>query len=300
MQTIKILSFLRNLSSTSKKMTGVKITSIKSADSLNENSKMYKETKAKEGCKVFKLSKTNDNSDIIEMIVPILQRGGVVALPTDTIYGLACLAQSTEGIEKLYKIKGREESKPIAICVGESYDVCQWTRFPQPLMDMIGEKTGKVDDQTYQRSTSPGVLNELLRDFLPGPVTVITERSQALNTDLNPKSNTVGVRVPDDDFIRALTNRLREPIALTSANFSGEESSLQVEDFRKLYCHLDAVVDGGTIGSNIDHNLLYARAGSTVFTLLPDGNSFKVNRAGCAYEETVNKLKGKWGLKHEL
>ena len=47
-----------------------------------------------------------------------------------------------------------------------------------------------------------GVLNELLRDFLPGPVTVITERSQALNTDLNPKSNTVGVRVPDDDFIR--------------------------------------------------------------------------------------------------
>lgn len=66
------------------------------------------ETKAKEatGCKVFKLSKTNDNSDIIEMIVPILQHGGVVALPTDTIYGLACLAQSTEGIEKLYKIKG--------------------------------------------------------------------------------------------------------------------------------------------------------------------------------------------------
>ena len=47
-----------------------------------------------------------------------------------------------------------------------------------------------------------GVLNELLRDFLPGAVTVITERSQALNTDLNPKSNTVGVRVPDHDFIR--------------------------------------------------------------------------------------------------
>merc|ERR1712183_519492 len=136
-------------------------------------------------------------------------------------------------------------SKPIAICVGESYDVCQWTRFPQPLMDMIGEKTGKKDDQTYQRSTSPGVLNELLRDFLPGAVTVITERSQALNTDLNPKSNTVGVRVPDHDFIRALTNRLREPIALTSANFSGEESSLQISDFNGLWDKLDAIVDGG-------------------------------------------------------
>lgn len=247
---------------------------------------------------VFKLSSTNDNSDVIESIVPILQRGGVVALPTDTIYGVACLAQSSEGIDKLYKIKGRNHDKPVSICVGESYDVCQWTRFPQPLVELIGEKTGKKDEQTYQRSTSPTILNDLLRDFLPGPVTIITERSQALNTDLNPKSSTVGVRVPDHDFIRDLANRLREPIALTSANLSGEESSLCVDDFKHMWGMLDGVVDGGIVGADaINSNLLYARAGSTVFTIQPDGRTFKVNRAGCAYEKTVEKLQKKWNMK---
>lgn len=187
-------------------------------------------------------------------------------------------------------------SKPLAICVGESYDVCQWTRFPQSFMDLICDKTGQKDEQTYQRSTSPGILNELLADFLPGPVTIVTERGPALNTDLNPKSSTVGVRVPDHDFIRALANRLREPIALTSANTSGAESSLCVDDFVKLWPQLDAVVDGGVVGEHINKDLQYARAGSTVFTILPDGRSFRVNRAGCAYEQTVKKLQEKWNL----
>lgn len=272
----------------------IKVVNGLGGNSVDSNDKLKSEPP------MFRLSDKNDNSDVIESIVPILQRGGVVALPTDTIYGVACLAQSSEGIEKLYNVKGRSLTKPVAICVGESYDVCQWTRFPQSFMDMICDKTGKRDEQTYQRSTSPGILNEMLRDFLPGPVTIITERSPALNTDLNPKSSTVGVRVPDHDFIRALANRLREPIALTSANFSGEESSLCVNDFRRLWPSLDAVVDGGVVGDHINKDLTYARAGSTVFTILPDGCSFKVNRAGCAYEETVTKLQQKWNLRLEV
>lgn len=243
----------------------------------------------------FNLSKTNDNSDIIESCVSILHHGGVLAVPTDTIYGLACLAQSSEAVEKLYRIKGREESKPIAICVGESYDICQWSRFPQPFVDSISDKTGIKDEKIYQRSCSPTVLHQMLSDFFPGPVTMVTERAPALNTELNPKSSTVGIRVPDCDFIRNLANRLREPLALTSANFSGAMSSLCIEDFSGLWKKLDGVVDAGSIENDPDKMKL-AREGSTVIRVLADGKSFKVLRTGCAYQKTVKTLQDKWDL----
>ena len=245
--------------------------------------------------KFYHLSKTNDNSDVIESCVSVLHNGGVIALPTDTIYGIACLAQSSEAIDKLYKIKGRSDTKPIAICVGESYDVCQWTRFPQPFVDGISEKSGVKDEKIYHRSCSPTVLNEMLRDFYPGPVTIVTERAPALNSELNPKSSTVGVRVPDCEFIRNLANRLREPLALTSANTSGATSSLCIQDFQNLWDKIDIVVDAGTI-ENDPQKMELARDGSTVFSIMPDGKSFKVLRPGCAYHQTVKTLKEKWDL----
>uniref|UniRef100_F7AUU8 Threonylcarbamoyl-AMP synthase n=1 Tax=Ciona intestinalis TaxID=7719 RepID=F7AUU8_CIOIN len=211
--------------------------------------------------------------DVIESCVRILHRGGIVALPTDTLYGVACLAQSTEAVEKLYEIKARNPLKPVAICVGDLYKVCQWTRFPQGLI-------------------------HLLEDLLPGPVTIVTERSPSLNNTLNPKTSLVGIRVPDHKFIKDLTNRLREPLALTSANVSGEESSLRIEDFRSLWPKLDAVVDDGEVGTRyVNKTLQYAKEGSTVVQILNDGVSFKILRPGCAYENTVSVLKCKYGLK---
>nr|CAB3267835.1 yrdC domain-containing protein, mitochondrial [Phallusia mammillata] len=246
--------------------------------------------------KFFELSEKNDNSDVIEQLVTILHKGGIIGVPTDTVYGLACLAQSTEAVEKLYALKERNSLKPIAICVGEAYDVCQWTRFPQGLRDSVSKK---LDDNMSQlRPNSPSILQQLLNDLLPGPVTVVTERGPGLNTNLNPKTSLVGVRVPDYDFIRNLTNRLREPLALTSANISGEETSLCINDFKVLWPRLDAVVDGGEVGQKyVNKQLNYAKKGSTVIQILQDGSSFKILRAGCAYDQTVHTLQDKWELK---
>nr|XP_002131919.2 yrdC domain-containing protein, mitochondrial [Ciona intestinalis] len=248
--------------------------------------------------KFFKLSHTNDNEDVIESCVRILHRGGIVALPTDTLYGVACLAQSTEAVEKLYEIKARNPLKPVAICVGDLYKVCQWTRFPQGLIQSVSKTLGLEDQLDCQRPSSPGVLYGLLEDLLPGPVTIVTERSPSLNNTLNPKTSLVGIRVPDHKFIKDLTNRLREPLALTSANVSGEESSLRIEDFRSLWPKLDAVVDDGEVGTRyVNKTLQYAKEGSTVVQILNDGVSFKILRPGCAYENTVSVLKCKYGLK---
>lgn len=64
-----------------------------------------------------------DDAEILSCTVKALKEGHVVAVPTDTIYGLACLAQSSEAIEKTYDIKGRNQQKPLAICVGDIQDI---------------------------------------------------------------------------------------------------------------------------------------------------------------------------------
>ena len=132
------------------------------------------------------------------------------------------------------------------------------------------------------------------KQISPGPVTIVTERSQALNSDLNPKTSRIAIRVSDHDFIRALTNRLREPLALTSANISGDSSATCISEFKALWPRLDAVVDGGEVGGK------YAPTGSTICKLLPDGKSFKILRTGCAYEATVKVLEQKWKLHHVI
>jgi len=244
---------------------------------------------------IFKLDE-NDNSHIVARCTEILHKGGIIAVPTDTLYGVACLAQCTEAVERLYALKSRNALKPVAICVGETYDICHWARFPQALFSSLVEKL-----TLEEKNISPqGALQRFLNDLLPGPITLITERSPALNSNLNPKISSVGIRVPDFDFIRDLANRLNEPLALTSANVSGDESSLCIEDFSSLWPSLDAVVDGGVVGTtHVNKKISYTKEGSTIVKLLPDGVSFKIIRAGCAYESTVQKLKS-WNLKLTL
>lgn len=102
----------------------------------------------------------------------------------------------------VYAIKGRVSGKPIAICVAETGDVA-----------------------TYAEVT---VSPEVLRELLPGPVTLVFKRTPMLNPELNPSSETIGIRIPDDRFIRALTTACGTSLALTSANLSGHCSSIQV------------------------------------------------------------------------
>ncbi|XP_076592472.1 threonylcarbamoyl-AMP synthase isoform X1 [Chaetodon auriga] len=99
-------------------------------------------------------------AEILRCTVKALKEGDLVAVPTDTIYGLACLAQNSEAVRKTYDVKGRDAQKPLAICVGEIQDIYKYCKVP--------------------------VKEALLGDLLPGPVTLVFERSEALNADLNP------------------------------------------------------------------------------------------------------------------
>lgn len=151
-----------------------------------------------------------------------LKAGEIIATPTDTIYGIAALVQNPRAVQRLYEIKGRDPKKPVAISVAEIDDIYNW-----------GHVT--VDRQ-------------VLQELLPGPVTVVFERTADLNPDLNPDTNLIGIRIPDHSFIRDVCRACAGPIALTSANISSAKSSLAVDEFQELFPKLCKVFDGGRLG----------------------------------------------------
>ncbi|XP_017270728.3 yrdC domain-containing protein, mitochondrial isoform X1 [Kryptolebias marmoratus] len=206
-----------------------------------------------------------DGTEILNCAVKALKDGHIVAVPTDTIYGLACLAQNSEAVRKIYDVKGRNGHKPLAICVGEIQDIYKFCKVK--------------------------VKEELLGDLLPGPVTLVFERSEALNTDLNPFTSLVGVRIPNHAFMRRLCQMCGEPLALTSANISSQTSTVEVCEFQELWPKLSVVVDGGPIGDE-------SRLGSTVIDLSVLGK-YRVIRPGCALSSTLDVLESKYGLSED-
>ncbi|XP_012260482.2 threonylcarbamoyl-AMP synthase [Athalia rosae] len=197
----------------------------------------------------------------VAMAVRLLQDNRVIALPTDTIYGFAGLAQSNESIKRLYNIKQRDVRKPLAICVGEIADVKTWgivESLPEGLLDLL----------------------------LPGPVTLVLKRTPKLNPLFNPNVQNIGIRIPNAQFIRDIAKKLKEPLALTSANESNKPSTLDPTEFSSLWPQLGAVFYSEQ--KVTDHEL--ARAGSTVVDLSHPGK-YSIIRTGSAELETIQILK---------
>ncbi|XP_025417867.1 yrdC domain-containing protein, mitochondrial isoform X1 [Sipha flava] len=207
----------------------------------------------------------NCEHQVVSLAVKLINDGSVVALPTDTVYGLAADAQNPSAIGKLYNIKGRNLQKPIAICTHHVNDIGNWG------------KTGHLPI---------GLLHALL----PGPVTVILQRTPSLNIVLNPEESNIAIRVPNSGFVCNIVSNLKKPIALTSANESNKPSTLSPVEFATLWPKLDAIFDGGTIGSSLE-----SRQGSTIIDLTIN-NHYCIVRTGSALLSTVRIL-NQFGLK---
>ncbi|XP_034104804.1 threonylcarbamoyl-AMP synthase [Drosophila albomicans] len=202
-----------------------------------------------------------ESVDALRLAEQCLHQGKVIALPTDTVYGLACDANNEEAIQHMYEIKGRDEHKPVAICVN---NIAALRRFGH----------------------ASHLSDELLTRLLPGPLTIVIERTPQLsNRFLNPSTSKIGIRIPDFKFIRELCAKWHEqPLALTSANRSSAPSSLQISEFQTLWPHLGAVFNAGRIGLSEERRLA-----STVIDLVTPGR-YEVVRAGVALKETLAVL----------
>lgn len=201
--------------------------------------------------------------DAVEIASERLHHGDVIALPTDTVYGLACSANDPHAIQKLYEIKGRDEQKPVAVCVSSIAHLKHW-------------------------SEASHLPDALLTRLLPGAVTIVLNKSKHLNNPfLNPGIQKIGLRIPDYEFIQKVSREFVAPIALTSANKSGASSTLDVYEFRDLWPELACVFDGGHLGDV--KNDMKQRCASTVVDLSKPGH-YQIIRNGIAMEHTINVM----------
>ncbi len=159
--------------------------------------------------------------NVFQHALDVLRHDGLVAFPTDTVYGLAALAFRPEAVERLYIAKGRNHTKAIAILLGDASEL---------------EKV----------ALNPGEMAQRLAQALwPGPVTLVVPGHPALPEELSPLK-TVGVRVPDHPVALKLL-QLAGPLAVTSANLSGEKSTTTANEvLQQLNGRIHLILDGGS------------------------------------------------------
>jgi L-threonylcarbamoyladenylate synthase len=176
--------------------------------------------------------------------VDVLQHGGLVAFPTDTVYGLAALPFKGEYVEGLFSAKGRNNTRAIAILIGDYADL--------PM----------VIDHFDETST------RLAHRFWPGPLTLVVPKNPGLPEALSP-DETIGVRMPDHPIALALLRKIG-PLAVTSANISGEENANSAEEVnRQLNGRVHLILDGGRTSGGIPSTVVNCT--SSPFIILRQG-----------------------------
>lgn len=162
------------------------------------------------------------SAEQLDAIVAALEGGGVVVLPTDTVYGLAALATDAAATNRLFAVKGRTADVPLAV-------LCASAEQALALVD---------------EPVAPGVAAVAER-WWPGPLTLVVPRRPGVRLHLGEPHDTIGLRVPDDELIRAVAGRVG-PIAATSANRHGLPPAVTAQEAREqLGPGVDLVIDGG-------------------------------------------------------
>ena len=191
----------------------------------------------------------------IEKAAAILRRGGLVAVPTETVYGLAGNGLDTAAVEKIYEVKGRPSVKPLSLMVpgAEAMERC-------------------CEDV-------PPAAYTLASRFWPGPLTIVLKARTLVPEIVRAGGKTVGLRCPDSEKTLALLKRAGVPLAAPSANPSGMESPKTAEAVAAYFeGKIDAILDGGTCALGME---------STVVSLAGEGLS--VLRQGALPETAIRR-----------
>jgi L-threonylcarbamoyladenylate synthase len=205
----------------------------------------------------FKVSETK--AEVFDAALAALKSGGVIAFPTETLYGLGADALDTAAVEKVFQLKGRDSAHPIPVLVAD-----------RAMLDsLVAEVTPLAE--------------RLIAEFWPGPLTlVLPARSDLPKPLLNPTGN-IGVRISSQSIAGELVKALGRPITATSANPSGQSAARTVEQARNYFSRkIEVFVDGGELTS---------QTGSTVAEIR--GDRLRIIREGDVSREKLQRVVGK-------
>jgi len=168
----------------------------------------------------------------IKKAVQSLERGDIIAFPTDTVYGIGCGAYELDAIDRIYRIKRRPPNKPLILFAKGKKDVKKYC---------FGSASGK----------------KLMNKFWPGALTLVFKAKADASINIKAADETLGIRIPNNDIILEILSKYHKPLATTSANYEDTpvfSSAQEIEDaFGK---EIGAVIDGGVYRENIPSTVL--------------------------------------------
>ena len=207
-----------------------------------------------------------DGAGNVERACSILSNGGVVALPTETVYGLAASIDHSQGLQTIFSLKKRPHADPLIVHV---FDASWISRFAKLTL--------------WQSS----VANALAARFWPGPLTMVLESKSSVDPLVRAGSSTVALRSPRHPFFRAVLRALDSGIAAPSANMFGHISPTSARDVAQEFSDSDLVIfDGGDCDIGIE---------STVVRIDDEGR-LRILRPGIVTENEIQKCLGAAGL----
>ena len=164
----------------------------------------------------------SQDNNAIQTAAEILRSGGLVAIPTETVYGLAANALDGEAVKKIFTAKGRPQDNPLIVHVSSIEEI-------EPLVE-------KVDPRAY----------DLAEKYWPGPLTIIMKKSDKIPDEVSAGLDTVAIRMPSHECAREIISASGVPLAAPSANASGRPSPTKASHVAEdLDGKIDAIIDGG-------------------------------------------------------
>jgi len=179
--------------------------------------------------------------DEVAKAFKIIQDGGIILYPTDTIWGIGCDATNTEAVKKIYRLKQRDEAKSMIILLDND----------NKLQSYIAEV--------------PEIAYDLI-EFAENPLTLVMPGAKNISPALIAVDGSVGVRVTSNEFCQQLIQRMRKPLVSTSANISGKPSP-------QYFSQIDQeIIDGVDYVVDIDQHSMEIKNPSTIMRLAPNGS----------------------------
>lgn len=201
-----------------------------------------------------------NNEHDIKLSAEILRTGGLVAIPTETVYGLAANALDGKAVEKIFKAKNRPMDNPLIVHIADIADIERFS-----LVSQFTENAKK-----------------LALAFWPGPLTIILKKGSSIPDEVSGGLDTVAIRFPSHKTAQAIIKEANIPLAAPSANLSGSPSPTSAQHvFDDLNGRIDAIVDGGECLVGVE---------STVITLA--GDKPRLLRPGGITHEMLCKVLG--------
>lgn len=200
------------------------------------------------------------NKKSISEITEILKNRGVAVFPTDTVYGIGTIFNNSDGINRIYKIKKRDISKPIIALISD-------IKHLEKLVDLEKENVKNI--------------MEIIKKYWPGELTIVFNADKNNENNFS-KDNTVGVRIPKEPMLLNIIEACGGIILTTSANISGENSPVKISDISdNLLEKVDFILDDGTISNGIPSTVI--KYTDNKIAVLREGNIKK--------EQILNLLK---------